>query len=199
MATNPYEVEHNIKAQSSRPHRRRPDMSTFDSHLHQISPDTSATSTHAAHVGPTPPDVSALYRLLHDQLATLASDAPTGENQSFLQALMTEIQSDIGAPPEQVPGVSQQYLDGLDRVPRRSLKDDEACPICAERYLDDKYCLVVELPCHGSHRFDLECVGPWLRSKGTCPMCRKNLTEKKVVEVSRDDEEDEDDMDGLYG
>ncbi|KAI5923537.1 hypothetical protein F4810DRAFT_210322 [Camillea tinctor] len=197
MASNPYEVEHNIKAQS-RQHRRRPDMSSFDSHLHQISRDSSSA---AAHLGPTPPDMSALYRLVHDQFATLALDAPTGENRTLLQGLMTEIQADIAAPPDHVPGVSQEYLDGLDRVARKALKDDEACPICAERYLDDEYCLVVELPCHGQHRFDLECVGPWLRSKGTCPMCRKNLAEKKVIEVPKqeDEEEEEDDVDGLYG
>lgn len=95
----------------------------------------------------------------------------------------------------------QEYLDGLDRVSRKALKDDDDCPICAERYLDDPYPLVVELPCGGSHRFDLECVGPWLQSKGTCPMCRDDLTKKKVIEVPKadDDDEEEDDVDGLYG
>ncbi|KAI1211261.1 uncharacterized protein F4807DRAFT_30223 [Annulohypoxylon truncatum] len=198
MANNPYEVEHNIKAPAHPPHKRRPDMSSFTSQLHQISRDSPASNAHS-HVGPTPVDVAGLYHLVHDQFATLFQDAPTSENRTFLNGLMTELQSDIQAPPDQIPGVRQEYLDSLDRVPKKQLKQDDSCPICAENYLDDPYPLVVELPCHGSHRFDLECVGPWLQSKGSCPMCRKDLTKKKVIEIPKDEEEEEDDVDGLYG
>lgn len=106
-------------------------------------------------------------------------------------------QVDVSHPPMDHPGVSPLYLDSLDRVPRKNLKPNETCPICAEKYLDDQYCLVVELPCHQSHRFDLECVGPWLLSKGTCPLCRKDLAKKKEIVVVDDDEEN-DDPDGLY-
>ncbi|RYP84891.1 hypothetical protein DL769_001085 [Monosporascus sp. CRB-8-3] len=213
MATNPYEVEHNIKESGSRPHRRRPDMSSFTSHLHQISgdgpasPSPSSSSTHRHHqhhrepLGPTPVDAAALYRLVQDQMATLMADAPTEDNRRFLEQLVGLLERDVDEPPTRIPGVSQEYLDGLDRVPREKLGgSDDTCPICAERYLDDPYPLVVELPCAGRHRFDLECVGPWLQSKGTCPMCRHDLTKKKVVEVPKDEDEDEeDDVDGLYG
>ncbi|KAI1453207.1 hypothetical protein F4805DRAFT_462038 [Annulohypoxylon moriforme] len=195
MANNPYEVEHNIKAPARPPHKRRPDMSSFTSQLHQISPDSDDHSR----LGPTPVDAAGLYRLVHDQFATLIQDAPTSENQSFLSGLMSDLEGDIEAPPDHIPGVRQEYLDSLDRVPKKQLKKDDSCPICAEHYLDDPYPLVVELPCHGNHKFDLECVGPWLQSKGTCPMCRKDLTKKKVVDVPKDDEEEEDDVDGLYG
>ncbi|CAJ2504861.1 Uu.00g122550.m01.CDS01 [Anthostomella pinea] len=196
MASNPYEVEHNIQAPTSQPHRRRPDMSSFTSHLHQISQD--ASQPHRA--GPTPVDTAALYRLVQDQLATLRNDAPDAENQRFLEQLMGVLEGDIAAPPDHVPGVTQEYLDTLERVPRKALEVDDSCPICRGKYLDDKYCLVVELPCHGRHRYDLECAGPWLLSKGNCPMCRMDLTKKRVVEVPKDDEEDEqDDVDGLYG
>ncbi|KAI0120468.1 hypothetical protein F4776DRAFT_236001 [Hypoxylon sp. NC0597] len=199
MATNPYEVEHNIEAPEHPPHRRRPDMSSFTSHLRQISSDPpTAGSHHRQHAGPTPVDVAALFRLLQDQFATLAMDAPTDENRDFLGSLTQVLEEDIDSPPDTITGVSQEYLDCLDRVPRKQFKQDDSCPICAERFLDDPYPLVVELSCHGKHRFDLECVGPWLQSKGTCPMCRKSLTEKKKVEIPKDDEE-EDDVDGLYG
>ncbi|KAI0022788.1 hypothetical protein F4780DRAFT_134947 [Xylariomycetidae sp. FL0641] len=202
MASNPYEVEHNLKTTAERSHQRRPDMSTFTSHLHSITREPPASADahhHDHHPGPTPVDMAALFQQVQEQMATLATSAPTDGNRAFLRSLVELLEADIGAPPEQIPGVGQAYLDGLDRVPRRALKDDDACPICAEPFLDDQYCLVVELPCHGAHRFDLECVGPWLLSKGSCPMCRKDLTKKKEVVVPKDDSEDEDDVDGLYG
>ena len=196
-------VEHNIKPTASTARRRRQvDMSTFTSHLHQIVPESSSSGTSSAaphnnpHAVPNPVDVAALFRLLQDQMGTLATTAPTDANRDFLRELVEALEVDVANPPTEIPGVSQEYLDGLDRVPRKTLKPDETCPICAERYLDDQYCLVVELPCHHSHRFDLECVGPWLRSKGTCPLCRKELAKKKEVTVL--DSGDDDDMDGLY-
>lgn len=176
-------------------------MSSFTSHLHQISSDDhapSSTSGSRHDIGPTPVDAAALFRLVQDQMAILMTDAPTDANRGFLESLVRDLEADVDAPPTHIPGVSQEYLDTLDRVPRKRLDQEESCAICAERYLDDQYCLVVELPCPGHHRFDLECVGPWLQSKGNCPMCRHDLTKKKVVEVPKDDEE-EDDVDGLYG
>lgn len=200
-------VEHNIKEPTARPHRRRPDMSSFTSHLHQISTTNEEHDQDHPHdhLGPTPVDTAGLYHLVQDQMASLMTTAPTDANRSFLESLIRALETDIDAPPTRIPGVTQEYLDGLDRVPRKALRDnkdrDDSCPICAEKYLDDPYPLVVELPCGGRHRFDLECVGPWLQSKGTCPMCRHDLTKKKVVEVPKvdDEEEEQDDVDGLYG
>ncbi|KAI4871140.1 hypothetical protein F4820DRAFT_7261 [Hypoxylon rubiginosum] len=201
MASN-YEVEHNIQAPAKPPHKRRPDMSSFTSLLHQISPDNDAAATpsRTRHVGPTPVDMAAMFGLLHAQYARLRADSPSAENQRLLESLAAELEADMGSPPDAVPGVPQEYLDGLDRVSTKSLKKGDDCPICAEEFLADPYPLVVELPCPGRHRFDLECVGPWLLGKGTCPMCRHDLTKKKAVEIPKDDDEDElDDVDGLYG
>ncbi|KAL1854460.1 hypothetical protein VTK73DRAFT_8734 [Phialemonium thermophilum] len=197
-----YEVEHGIKptAESTSRRRRQVDMSSFTSHLHQLtSTDESqdAHRHHNPHAVPTPVDIAALFRLLQDQMDTLARSAPSEENRNLLWDLFQSLESDIQNPPTTVQGVSQEYIDSLERVPRRRIKPDESCPICAEKYLDDQYCLVVELPCHQSHRFDLECVAPWLLAKGTCPLCRKDLTKKKEV-VVEDDEEDED-PNGMYG
>ncbi|KAK7942908.1 uncharacterized protein PG986_012021 [Apiospora aurea] len=199
MASNPYEVEHNIKENNNKPHARRPDMSSYTSLLHQISPEAGATaSTTTHHAGPTPVEAAGLFRLLQDQMATLAASAPSDGNRSFLEGLVSLLESDIDSPPKHIRGVTQEYLDQLERVPKKQLKAEDACPICAETYLDDPYPLVVELPCKGAHRFDLECVGHWLSGKGTCPLCRQDLTEKKKIEVE-DDEEDNEDPDGLYG
>lgn len=189
-------------------------MSTFNAHLHNLLPDSGGSSSrstsqtspshHNPHAVPNPSDTSALFRLIQDQMGTLATTAPTEDNRAFLQSLVEALELDVARPPRELEGVSQEFVDGLDRVPRGRLRDDDACPICAERYLDDPYCLVVELPCHASHRFDLECVGPWLRAKGTCPLCRKELGKRKtepVVEGGKengDDNDDDDDMNGLY-
>ncbi|KAK8098524.1 uncharacterized protein PG998_014010 [Apiospora kogelbergensis] len=178
MASNPYEVEHNVKDTNNRKHTRRPDMASY--------------TTHA-------PDAAGLFRLLQDQMASLASTAPSDGNRLFLEGLISVLESDIDSPPERIRGVTQEYLDQLERVPKKQLKQEDSCPICAEAYLDDPYPLVVELPCAGGHRFDLECVGHWLSGKGTCPLCRQDLTEKKKFEVPADDDEDNDDPDGLYG
>ncbi|GJC87536.1 putative RING finger protein YBR062C [Colletotrichum liriopes] len=116
---------------------------------------------------------------------------PNADNARFLSGLVEALERDIASPPTEIPGVSQEYLDSLDRVSKKASAR-------RKRFLDDQYPLVVELPCHSSHRFDLECVSPWLRSKGSCPMCRKDLTKKKEQVVVPDDEEENDDPDGLY-
>ncbi|KAI1758277.1 hypothetical protein F4782DRAFT_477216 [Xylaria castorea] len=172
MATNPYEVEHDIKPVAARRHRRRPDMSTFNAHLDNITPGIASS-----HAGPTPVDVEGVFQLVQDQMATLAATAPTEENRQFLSSLSESLEGE-----ERITGVDHLYLDNLDRVSRKKLQSNptDACPICAEKFLDDPHPLVVELPCHGSHKFDLECVGPWLLSKGTCPMCRKDLTVRET-------------------
>ena len=179
-------------------------MTTFYSFLDQISTTAAPTSRsasistpthHNPHATPTLVDVARLLRLVQEQMETLATTAPSPENLAFLTQLVTALEGDILDPPEDVRGVAQEFLDGLERVSRKKL-GEESCPICAERFLDDQYCLVVELPCHPSHKYDLECVGPWLQSKGCCPLCREDFTKKKAV-VVEDDEEDDDPM-GMY-
>lgn len=99
----------------------------------------------------------------------------------------------------EVEGVPQSFLDGLDRVNKKAIRNEDKCPICGERFLDDPYPLVVRLPCHDKHWFDLECVGPWLRLSGTCPLDRKKLGGKREVWVEKkDEEEEEEEFDGDY-
>ena len=108
--------------------------------------------------------------------------------------------------------LTQIFLTALDRVPRASLKPSQACPICNNPFLDDPYPLVVRLPCHTSHIFDLECVRPWLRLRGTCPLDRvdfgkkerekqrerwEKMMKRRDKDAQEDDEEEE--WDGMYG
>ena len=60
----------------------------------------------------------------------------------------------------------------------------------------DEYPLVVRLPCHKDHIFDLDCIGPWLKMNPTCPMDRKDFLHKKTPPppLVDDDDEEYDDM-----
>jgi hypothetical protein len=171
-------------------------MSTFFAQLSQIesSPSTPHNNPHAV---PTPSDIAATERLLRDQFATLLTSAPNSDNAELLESLIafTESQSESSTKPS---GVPQSYLDELERVPKKQLRAEDSCPICAEKFLDDEYPLVVRLPCHESHWFDLECVAPWLRLHGTCPLDRKELMKKKEAPKKQDDEEEEEEWDTLY-
>jgi hypothetical protein len=91
----------------------------------------------------------------------------------------------------------------LDRVPKASLKPSDTCPICNNPFVEDPYPLVVQLPCHPTHRFDLECVRPWLRLRGTCPLDRvdfaKQLRDKAEAKKKLVEEDEEEEWDGMYG
>lgn len=80
----------------------------------------------------------------------------------------------------------------MDRVATKHLKRDQACGICCADFVDDPHPLVVQLPCGGFHRFDLECIAPWLKVHATCPMCRVDLMKRKPLEITDDEEEEED-------
>lgn len=91
----------------------------------------------------------------------------------------------------------------LERVPKASLKPADTCPICNNPFMEDAYPLVVQLPCHPTHRFDLECVRPWLRLRGTCPLDRidfaKQLRDKAEAKKKLVEEDEEEEWDGMYG
>ncbi|KAH7397811.1 hypothetical protein BKA64DRAFT_48276 [Cadophora sp. MPI-SDFR-AT-0126] len=192
---NPYEVEHNIKNSAPKTRTRRPSMSSFFNQLSQIETSTLPTPHNNTHSVPTPVDVAATERLLQEQFRALLNTSSDNRNQDYLTSLIEYLETQIDSPPEKVEGVPQSYLDALERVDKRTLKRSDVCPICNEVFLDDEYPLVVRLPCHKTHVFDLECVGPWLRLQGTCPLDRKKMLEKKeVVKVVDDEEEEYDDM-----
>ncbi|KAJ4861642.1 hypothetical protein T069G_02596 [Trichoderma breve] len=173
MATQ-YELEHNVKFSESRRAGRRVDMASFFSLLNQLDEPTTTQNPHNnPHATPTPVDTAALFRLLQSQMQTLLTTAPTTDNRSFLEDLINSLEEDIHDPPTRLQGASQEFVDMLDRVNRKKLDKEDDCAICKVPYLEDEYCLVVELPCKGKHRFDLE---------------------KKEVPIVEDDEEEDGDM-----
>lgn len=103
-------------------------------------------------------------------------------------------------------------------MPTKSLKKSDVCPICSNPFLEgtsppfhgsrfgiqnpyllaDQYPLVVRLPCHKDHIFDLECIAPWLKLHATCPMDRKNLLKKKEPPPPPKEEEEDGEYDEMF-
>ncbi|KAH9864357.1 hypothetical protein J1614_010291 [Plenodomus biglobosus] len=202
-----YEVEHNIKDDKPQPPSRRPDLSTFFSQLELV--DTSDPSAHTnANALPQPENMAAAFRLLANAFEMMRGRSPddaanneaserSGGGESDLLANMIEVlRQNADDPPAELKGVPDSFLDELERVPKKVLKPTDACPICVNPFLEDEYPLVVQLPCHEDHRFDLDCIGPWLKLNATCPLDRKELLKKKQPPPppADDEEEDYDDM-----
>ncbi|CAG5141166.1 uncharacterized protein ALTATR162_LOCUS878 [Alternaria atra] len=196
-----YEVEHNISTEDdkSRQPSRRPDLSTFFSQLELV--DTSDPRAHTnANAVPQPENMAAAFRLLANAFETMRG-RPADENNEHgdLLANMIEVlRENADDPPTELKGVPDSFLDELERVPKKDLKPSDMCPICVNPFLEDKYPLVVQLPCHDDHRFDLDCIGPWLKLNSTCPLDRKELLKKKQPPLPPPADDDEEDYDDMY-
>ncbi|WPG98212.1 Hypothetical protein R9X50_00099900 [Acrodontium crateriforme] len=201
-----YDVEHNIPSNTSaEPPRRRPDLSTFFSTLDLV--DTSGTRRpQNEHSLPLPRDVSAAYRNLANAFEMMqgraagangASVDESGHN-ALLETLVQSLMEGADHPPTEVEGVSDEFLQELERIPKKNLKSDMSCPICSNPFLEDPHPLVVRLPCHKDHLFDLECIQPWLKLNPTCPLDRKMLIKKKAEPVPVQDDEEEGGYDDMY-
>lgn len=131
-----------------------------------------------------------------------------GADSELLDSLIESLMSSAERPPREVEGVDEEYIDQLERVSLQKMKKDADCPICGNPFSDDPHPLIVRLPCHPSHTFDLECIRPWLRLKGTCPLDRIDLAKrqrernaKRLEEINKNakPEDEEEEWDGLYG
>lgn len=211
-------MEHNIspeEAKTSNEPRRRPDLSTFYSALEQLDTSDAAHARHNPHAHPTPTDVIALFSMFRDALIVMGADQAGGDPAD--NPMFEQLQAFIDNPPKEINGVPDSFIEGLDRVPKKDLKKDDECAICRLPFLDgeffsrqtraigwesggtngisllaaDPYPLVVELPCDAGHRFDMDCIRPWLKLNSTCPLDRKDFSKKKAPPPPPDDEEEE--------
>ncbi|OCH89540.1 hypothetical protein OBBRIDRAFT_888317 [Obba rivulosa] len=98
-------------------------------------------------------------------------------NQEALDQIITQLmeQSNPNAP---VPA-TEEVMQNLPRevLVEGSLLLERDCAICKDQFKldteDPDERLVVTLPC--SHPFHEPCIIPWLKSSGTCPVCRYQL------------------------
>ncbi|KAL8834247.1 MAG: hypothetical protein Q9170_003834 [Blastenia crenularia] len=166
-----YEVEHNIPKNEPPPQQsRRPDLSTFFSNLELVN----TSNTQNSNATPMPADMRAVFITLSDAFRSMRQDG----GGSLLDALIETLEADAESPPDKDKDRVNDVLE-LDRVPKKALKKSDDCPICGNPFLEDQYPLIVRLPCHKDHIFDLECIAPWLKLHATCPLDRKDLLKKK--------------------
>jgi len=143
-------VEHNIPTEEkAQQPQRRPDLSTFFSTLELV--DTSdPQSHHNVHAVPQPENMAATFRLLANAFEMMRGRAAddneqqhpsaTGEGGGDLLADMIEtLRQNADDPPTELKGVPNSFLDELERVPKKSLKNTDTCPICVNPFLDGTF------------------------------------------------------------
>jgi hypothetical protein len=181
-------------------------MSSLLSLLSEITPERPQVRNREGAV-PVPGDVSAAFRSLAEVFQVMQRDNDNADSD-LLDSMIETLMNTAERPPTEVKGVDEEYIAGLERVNIKKVKKDAECPICGNDFVDDPHPLLVRLPCHPSHIYDLECVRPWLLLNGTCPLDRVDLAKKvrehrkkQLEEIKKKaaPEDDEEEWDGLYG
>lgn len=57
-------------------------------------------------------------------------------HDELLGRLVQTLMESAEHPPSEVQGVSDEFIEQLERVPKKSLKEDMSCPICSNAFLD---------------------------------------------------------------
>ena len=64
--------------------------------------------------------------------------ADLSEDNELVQSMIDELDEDARGNAGQ-KGMPQTFIDDLERVDKKRLKKEEACPICTERFLDGEF------------------------------------------------------------
>ncbi|CDS05861.1 hypothetical protein LRAMOSA08389 [Lichtheimia ramosa] len=90
-------------------------------------------------------------------------------SQDALDQIMTQLmnQSNGNAPPPAPANVIESLP--IRKLNQKEVADKEDCAVCKDEYASDDH--VIELEC--AHVFHPDCIKPWLKINGTCPVCRK--------------------------
>lgn len=131
-------VEHSIPAEQKEQPRRRPDLSTFFTTLDLVD-TTGSRQPQNAHALPLPRDISAAFRNLANAFSMMQSGSSTPYEQGhndLLEQLVESLMQSAEHPPTEVQGVSDEFIEQLERVPKKALKQDQSCPICSNPFLE---------------------------------------------------------------
>lgn len=196
--------DHNLRYQSAEDTVRQ--HQTFSSIIENFISDTTVDAEGHRHTG---------RELFNRALRTINAEERTEILAEIIASL--ERGRDKFRPDT---GVSQGFLDNLERVDVSTLPESADCPICTNRFHDNEYPLIVKLPCQltGSskrdHVFDMDCITPWLKMHSSCPLCRfdvrdaesvrrqrleRDLARAKAEIANEEDEEEEEDGWDMYG
>ena len=70
----------------------------------------------------------------------VTEDAPPPNDQDDLLAQLVEsLMQGAEHPPTEVQGVSDEFIEQLDRVPKKSLNAEQSCPICSNPFLEGTF------------------------------------------------------------
>ncbi|KAI5790107.1 hypothetical protein EDC01DRAFT_747097 [Geopyxis carbonaria] len=186
-----YEDDHNLRPTAATRTQLRPRLDLSEFHASLNSPADGQEAPH---------DNENVFRTLARAYQDLTQ---TPLLQSLIHTLVDEAQNDTKS-----KGVPDGFLDSLERVDKKLLKKpqsklmpskDDICCICNTAFLEDATPLVVRLPCHPDHIFDLECIQPWLELHTTCPLDRDDLVKKKVLVPLLEQDDSEEEYDDMYG
>jgi hypothetical protein len=91
---------------------------------------------------PQPENVAAAFRLLANAFdmmrgrpADERGDSTTGDDD-LLASMIEQLRQHADDPPAELKGVPDSFLDELERVPNKSLKPTDTCPICVNPFLE---------------------------------------------------------------
>lgn len=83
--------------------------------------------------------MSAAFRLLANAFELMrgrpAYEEGSGEND-LLANMIEVLRQNADDPPTELKGVPDTFLDELERVPKKSLKSTDTCPICVNPFLE---------------------------------------------------------------
>lgn len=65
-----------------------------------------------------------------------AASTQEDNHNALLEQLVTSLMQNAEHPPTEVQGVSDEFIEQLERVPKKSLKADQSCPICSNPFLE---------------------------------------------------------------
>ena len=89
-----------------------------------------------------PRDISAAFRNLANAFEMMREGDAHAANEShhshddLLGRLVSTLMESAEHPPSEVQGVSDEFIEQLERVPKKSLKPDMSCPICSNPFLE---------------------------------------------------------------